>query len=237
MIKKWLFDRVMAVIGLLVLWPVLAIVAILIKVKMPGGPVLFVQKRVGKGGRLFDCHKFRTMTVKHDGSTVSVAGDRRITPLGAKLRHYKLDELPGLWDVLIGNMSFVGPRPDVPGYADLLQGDDRDVLKLRPGITGPATLKYRLEDEMLANVRKCFDRLSNRECFDKLSNRSFNEIRDRLDEMSDQELAEWYNDHVIYPDKVRLNCYYYRHYSFAKDIQMIVCTVLGKKMEYAGEVI
>ena len=261
MIKKWLFDRMMAAIGLLVLWPVFAIVAILIKVKMPGGPVLFVQKRVGKGGRLFDCHKFRTMTVKHDGSTVSVAGDRRITPLGAKLRHYKLDELPGLWDVLIGNMSFVGPRPDVPGYADLLQGDDRDVLKLRPGITGPATLKYRLEDEMLADVRKCFDRLSNREpfdcfdklsnrpsfdrlsnrepfdCFGKLSNRSFNELADRIDEMSDQELAEWYNDHVIYPDKVRLNCYYYRHYSFAKDIQMIVCTVLGKKMTYAGEVI
>ena len=228
MIKKWLFDRMMAAIGLLVLWPVFAIVAILIKVKMPGGPVLFVQKRVGKGGKLFDCHKFRTMTVKHDGSTVSVAGDRRITPLGAQLRHYKLDELPGLWDVLIGNMSFVGPRPDVPGYADLLQGDDRDVLKLRPGITGPATLKYRLEDEMLADVRKCFDRLSNR---------PFNEIRERMDEMSDQELAEWYNDHVIYPDKVRLNCYYYRHYSFAKDIQMIVCTVLGKKMEYAGEVI
>ena len=228
MIKKWLFDRIMAAIGLLVLWPVLAVVAILIKVKMPGGPVLFVQKRVGKGGKLFDCHKFRTMTVKHDGSTVSVAGDRRITPLGAKLRHYKLDELPGLWDVLIGNMSFVGPRPDVPGYADQLQGDDRDVLKLRPGITGPATLKYRLEDEMLADVRKCFDRLSNR---------SFNELADRIDEMSDQELAEWYNDHVIYPDKVRLNCYYYRHYSFAKDIQMIVCTVLGKKMTYAGEVI
>ena len=228
MIKKWLFDRMMAAIGLLVLWPVFAIVAILIKVKMPGGPVLFVQKRVGKGGKLFDCHKFRTMTVKHDGSTVSVAGDRRITPLGAKLRHYKLDELPGLWDVLIGNMSFVGPRPDVPGYADLLQGDDRDVLKLRPGITGPATLKYRLEDEMLADVRKCFDRLSNRKDCD---------ILDRVDEMSDQELAEWYNDHVIYPDKVRLNCYYYRHYSFAKDIQMIVCTVLGKKMAYAGEVI
>lgn len=240
MIKKWLFDRMMAAIGLLVLWPVFAIVAILIKVKMPGGPVLFVQKRVGKGGKLFDCHKFRTMTVKHDGSTVSVAGDRRITPLGAKLRHYKLDELPGLWDVLIGNMSFVGPRPDVPGYADLLQGDDRDVLKLRPGITGPATLKYRLEDEMLANVRKCFDRLSNREpfgCFDKLSNRKDRDILDRVDEMSDQELAEWYNDHVIYPDKVRLNCYYYRHYSFTKDIQMIVCTVLGKKMAYAGEVI
>lgn len=254
MIKKWLFDRIMAAIGLLVLWPVLAVVAILIKVKMPGGPVLFVQKRVGKDGKLFDCHKFRTMTVKHDGSTVSVAGDRRITPLGAKLRHYKLDELPGLWDVLIGNMSFVGPRPDVPGYADLLQGNDRDVLKLRPGITGPATLKYRLEDEMLADVRNLissstvtepvegpyFGKLSNRpsfDCFDKLSNRKDCDILDRVDEMSDQELAEWYNDHVIYPDKVRLNCYYYRHYSFAKDIQMIVCTVLGKKMAYAGEVI
>ena len=224
MIKKWLFDRMMAAIGLLVLWPVFAIVAILIKVKMPGGPVLFVQKRVGKGGKLFDCHKFRTMTVKHDGSTVSVAGDRRITPLGAKLRHYKLDELPGLWDVLIGNMSFVGPRPDVPGYADLLQGDDRDVLKLRPGITGPATLKYRLEDEMLADVRNLM-----------LESRYIPKVQ--IAAMSDQELAEWYNDHVIYPDKVRLNCYYYRHYSFAKDIQMIVCTVLGRKMMYADEMI
>ena len=224
MIKKWLFDRIMAAIGLLVLWPVFAIVAILIKVKMPGGPVLFVQKRVGKGGKLFDCHKFRTMTVKHDGSTVSVAGDRRITPLGAKLRHYKLDELPGLWDVLIGNMSFVGPRPDVPGYADQLQGDDRDVLKLRPGITGPATLKYRLEDEMLADVRNLM-----------LESRYIPKAQ--IAAMSDQELAEWYNDHVIYPDKVRLNCYYYRHYSFAKDIQMIVCTVLGRKMMYADELI
>ncbi len=144
MILKWLFDRSWALIGLLVLWPVLLIVAVLIKVKMPGGPVLFVQKRVGRDGKLFDCHKFRTMTVKHNGSTVSVAGDSRITPFGATLRHYKLDELPGLWDVLIGKMSFVGPRPDVPGYADALQGDDRRVLALRPGITGPATLKYRL---------------------------------------------------------------------------------------------
>ena len=150
MILKWIFDRLVSFIGLLFLWPVLLITAILVKIKMPGGPAFFVQKRVGKDGRLFDCHKFRTMTVKHNGSTVSVAGDSRITPLGAKLRHYKLDELPGLWDVLIGNMSFVGPRPDVPGYADKLTGADRDVLKLRPGITGPATLKYRLEDEMIA---------------------------------------------------------------------------------------
>lgn len=150
MILKWWFDRLVALIGLLFLWPVLIVVAILVKVKMPGGPAFFVQKRVGKDGRLFNCHKFRSMTMKHSGSTVSVAGDSRITPLGAKLRHYKLDELPGLWDVLVGNMSFVGPRPDVPGYADRLEGDDRDVLKLRPGITGPATLKYRLEDEMIS---------------------------------------------------------------------------------------
>ena len=222
MILKFLFDRVVSLIGLLFLWPVLLVVAILIKIKMPGGPAFFVQKRVGLNGKLFSCHKFRTMTEKHNGSTVSVAGDSRITPLGAKLRHYKLDELPGLWDVLIGNMSFVGPRPDVPGYADDLVGDDRDVLKLRPGITGPATLKYRLEDEMLADVRR-------------LMSEGRYLPQEQIDKMSDQELAVWYNDNVIYPDKVRLNCYYYRHYSFIKDIQMILCTVLGKKMQYAGE--
>ena len=224
MLLKWINDRGLALIGLLFLWPVLLIVAILVKVKMPGGPAFFVQKRVGRGGKLFDCHKFRTMTVKHDGSTVSVAGDSRITPLGAKLRHYKLDELPGLWDVLIGNMSFVGPRPDVPGYADKLQGDDRVVLKLRPGITGPATLKYRLEDEMLADVRRL---MSEGRCLPQ----------EQIDEMTDQELAVWYNDNVIYPDKVRLNCYYYHHYSFVKDWQMILCTVFGRKMKYAGELI
>ena len=217
MIIKYLFDRLVAAIGLLFLWPVLLVVAILIKIKMPGGPVFFVQYRVGKDGKLFKCHKFRTMTVKHNGSTVSVAGDSRITPLGAKLRHYKLDELPGLWDVLRGKMSFVGPRPDVPGYADKLAGDDKDVLKLRPGITGPATLKYRLEDEMISEYVA----------------RKQKEGDTRLM----HEIAVEYNDNVIYPDKVRLNCYYYRHYSFIKDIQMIFCTVLGKKMKYAGEVI
>ena len=222
MILKWIFDRLVSFIGLLFLWPVLLVTAILVKIKMPGGPAFFVQKRVGKDGKLFDCHKFRTMTVKHSGSTGSVAGDSRITPLGATLRHYKLDELPGLWDVLIGNMSFVGPRPDVPGYADKLTGTDRDVLKLRPGITGPATLKYRLEDELLADVRRL---MSEGRCLPQ----------EEIDRMTDQELAVWYNDHVIYPDKVRLNCYYYRHYSFIKDIQMILCTVLGKKMRYAGE--
>jgi lipopolysaccharide/colanic/teichoic acid biosynthesis glycosyltransferase len=221
---KWIFDRVVSLIGLLFLWPVLLIVAVLVKVKMPEGPVIFVQKRVGKGGKLFKCHKFRTMMVEHHGSTISVAGDKRITPLGEKLRHYKLDELPGLYDVLIGNMSFVGPRPDVPGYADKLQGEDRDVLKLRPAITGPATMKYRREDEMLRNARAL------------VANLNLND-NVNFDEMSDQEVAVWYNDNVIFPDKVRINCYYYRHYSFIKDIQMIFCTVFGKRMKYGGEVI
>lgn len=224
MLLKFIFDRIVALLGLLLLWPVLLVVAILVRIKMPGGPVFFVQNRVGKGGKVFKCHKFRTMTMNHGGGTISVAGDSRITPLGARLRHYKLDELPGLWDVLRGSMSLVGPRPDVPGYADKLVGDDRDVLKLRPGITGPATLKYRLEDEMLANVRM---KVEESRCLPQ----------EQIDSMRDQDLAIWYNDHVIYPDKVRLNCYYYRHYSFVKDIQMIFCTVLGKKMRYAGELI
>lgn len=215
MILKFIFDRLVALIGLLFLWPVLVIVAIMVKVKMPGGPAFFVQKRVGKGGKLFNCHKFRSMTMKHSGSSVSVAGDSRITPLGATLRHYKLDELPGLWDVLIGNMSFVGPRPDVPGYADKLEGEDRDVLKLRPGITGPATLKYRLEDEMISEYVA--------------------QKQKEGDTRPAQDIAVEYNDNVIYPDKVRLNCYYYRHYSFIKDIQMIFATVLGFKVKFAGE--
>lgn len=193
----------MALFGLLVLWPVLLVVAILIRIKMPGGSVIFKQRRVGRNGKLFTMYKFRSMTVGHGGSSVSVAGESRITPLGAKLRHYKLDELPELWNVLIGDMSFVGPRPDVPGYADQLKGKDREVLKLRPGITGPASLKYRDEEDLLAN----------------------------------QADPQKYNDEVIFPDKVRINLYYLHHYSFIKDIQMIFCTVLGRRMQYAGETI
>lgn len=217
MLVKWFFDRLVSFVGLCILWPVFLIVWVLVRIKMPGGPAFFCQKRVGKNGKLFTCHKFRTMTVKHNGSTVSVAGDSRITPFGATLRHYKIDELPGLWDVMIGNMSFVGPRPDVPGYADKLIGEDRVVLNLRPGITGPATLKYRLEDEMISEY---------------VAKKQKNG-----DTRTPQEIAEEYNDKIIYPDKVRINKYYYKHYSFIKDIQMILCTVLGKKMEYNGEMI
>lgn len=155
MILKFLFDRLVSLIGLLILWPVFIIVAILIKLKMPGGPVLFVQNRVGRHGKLFKVHKFRSMTMRKETDAVTgvaAAETERITPLGEKLRKYKLDELPELWDVLIGEMSFVGPRPDIPGYADQLQGEDREILKLRPGITGPASLKYRNEEDILASV-------------------------------------------------------------------------------------
>jgi lipopolysaccharide/colanic/teichoic acid biosynthesis glycosyltransferase len=202
MILKYIFDKIVSLVGLICLSPVFLIVAILIRMKMPGGPVLFKQKRVGQYGKLFTVYKFRTMTVKGEGKTsIAVEEGNRITPLGDKLRRYKLDELPELWNVLKGDMSFVGPRPDVPGYADQLTGEDRDVLKLKPGITGPASLKYRDEEYILAQ----------------------------------QADPQKYNDEIIYPDKVRLNLYYLHHYSFTNDIQMIVCTVLGKRMEYGGE--
>lgn len=198
---KILLDKTAALVGLIMLSPILLITALLIRIKMPGGPVIFRQQRVGRHGQLFTIYKFRTMTTGHQGSSVSVAGEARITPLGAVLRRYKIDELPELWNVLKGDMSLVGPRPDVPGYADKLTGDDREILLLRPGITGPASLKYRNEEELLAQVDD----------------------------------PQTYNDTVIYPDKIRLNRYYLHHYSFWKDIQMIICTVTGRRMNYAGE--
>lgn len=198
---KILLDKTAAFFGLLLLSPVLLVVTILIRLKMPGGLVIFRQQRVGRHGKLFTIYKFRTMTTGHQGSSVSVAGEARITPLGAVLRRYKIDELPELWNVLKGDMSLVGPRPDVPGYADKLVGDDREILLLRPGITGPASLKYRNEEELLATVDN----------------------------------PQEYNDTVIYPDKIRINRYYLHHYSFWKDIQMIICTVTGQQMMYGGE--
>lgn len=199
---KYLFDRIVSFMGLVCLSPVFLIVAILIRIKMPGGPVIFKQQRVGQYGRLFTVYKFRSMKVAGGGRTsIASKEEDRITPLGKKLRRYKLDELPELWNVLKGDMSFVGPRPDVPGYADKLKGKNRDILKLKPGITGPASLKYRQEEDLLNSV----------------------------------ENPQEYNDKIIYPDKVRLNLYYLEHYSFFKDIEMIVCTVLGRKMRYAGE--
>jgi lipopolysaccharide/colanic/teichoic acid biosynthesis glycosyltransferase len=148
---KFIFDRIMALLGIIILIPLFLIISILIKVKTPG-PIFFTQKRVGRKGKLFSVIKFRTMKVSHKGSTISIAGESRITKLGAVLRRTKVDELPALCNVLIGDMSFVGPRPDVQGYADCLIGEDRKILNLRPGITGPASLKYSNEEQILAKV-------------------------------------------------------------------------------------
>ena len=181
------------------------VVALLVKLTMPDGPVLFTQVRVGRYGKPFMIHKFRTMTNEKEVSNIAYPNRARITPLGAKLRRHKLDELPELWDVLIGKMSFVGPRPDVPGYADRLEGDDRVVLEMRPGITGPATLKYSKEEQLIADYVK--------------------QARINGDQRSEDDIALWYNDEVIYPDKVRINCDYYRNYSFFNDIKIIFETI------------
>lgn len=112
----------------------------------------FVQQRVGLNGRLFSVIKIKTMRpMVNQTTTVTQSGDPRITKIGSFLRKAKIDELPQLWNVLLGEMSFVGPRPDVPGFADILQGEDRAISTIRPGITGPATLKYRNEEELLAD--------------------------------------------------------------------------------------
>jgi lipopolysaccharide/colanic/teichoic acid biosynthesis glycosyltransferase len=151
MIFKYLFDKIVSFFGLIMLIPVFIFISFFIWL-LNGLPVLYKQKRVGQYSLLFTMYKFRTMILNHSGSSISVIGENRITPLGIKLRKYKLDELPELWNVFKGDMSFVGPRPDVPGYADKLLGEDKDILKLKPGITGPASLKYRNEEEILAMV-------------------------------------------------------------------------------------
>ena len=156
MVIKFIFDRLMALIGLLVLWPVLLVVAVLIRIKMPGGSVIFTQKRVGRNGRLFTMYKFRSMTVGHGGSSVSVAGESRITPLGAKLRHYKLDELPELWNVLIGDMSFVGPRPERPEFVEKNCKEIPEFayrMKVKAGLTGYAQVYGKYNTSFLDKLK------------------------------------------------------------------------------------
>ena len=147
---KRLFDLTASLIGLIVLFPIFIVVSVLVKISSEG-PVFFVQKRIGKNGKVFQMIKFRSMAViQSSDSTISVKGDVRVTKIGAFLRKYKIDELPELFNVLKGEMSIVGPRPDVSGYADKLEEEDVLILELRPGITGPASLKYANEEETLA---------------------------------------------------------------------------------------
>lgn len=196
MIFKRLFDIAAAIFGLILTLPVFLIIIFLIKIQMPG-PVFFKQIRVGRHGKFFRMIKFRSMKVNHSGNSISVKGESRITPLGAKMRKYKIDEFPEFWNILKGDMSFVGPRPNVPGYADELTGDDRLVLSVRPGLTGAASIKYSNEEELLA--------------------------------IQDDPVK--FNDTILYPDKVRIDINYIKHWSFWLDIKIIIYTLVGKKLK------
>ncbi|MGI6339918.1 MAG: sugar transferase [Bacteroidales bacterium] len=159
MLLKRIFDIIASFLGLLVLFPFLLIAGLLVKFSSKG-PVLFRQERAGRHGKPFTIYKFRTMIVDHGGSSISVKGEKRITPVGAILRKLKIDELPELWNILIGDMSFVGPRPDMPDYAARLKGEQKDILSVRPGLTSPASIKYAREEEILSKVydpQKYFD--------------------------------------------------------------------------------
>ena len=148
-ILKRIFDLAVGLPALLLAAPVIGIAALLARLET-GEPGIFRQQRVGRDGVLFDVQKIRTMRSSGaQTTTVTVQGDVRITRLGRIFRRLKIDELPQLINVVKGDMSLVGPRPDVPGFADVLEGEDRKVLKLRPGITGPAALAYRHEEQLL----------------------------------------------------------------------------------------
>ena len=147
---KRAFDLIVALLGLLLSFWIVFIAWLLAAIDTRSNG-FFVQKRVGRNGRLFSVVKIKTMRPVTDvATTITAQNDPRITKLGAFFRRTKIDELPQLWNVLLGQMSFVGPRPDVPGYADRLEGEQKLVLSIRPGITGPATLKYKNEEELLA---------------------------------------------------------------------------------------
>ena len=147
---KRLLDITLAIVGIVLSFPFLVLLLVIagINTKSSG---LLLQKRIGKNGKPFMLYKIKTMRDEGEASTfITTANDKRVTTFGRFLRKTKLDELPQLWNVLIGKMSFVGPRPDVPGYADQLQGDDKIILSVRPGITGPASLAFKDEEDLLA---------------------------------------------------------------------------------------
>lgn len=192
-LQKRCFDITLAAIGLVAaVW--LILLAYLVASLDTRSHGLFAQQRVGRGGRLFTLYKIKTMRPRaHIHTTVTAANDPRITRIGRFLRRTKIDELPQLWNVLIGDMSFVGPRPDVPGFADRLGGEALAILSVRPGITGPATLHFRGEEELLAR----------------------------------QPDPDTYNRTEVYPEKVRLNLEYLRHWGLMRDVRLIWDTLVG----------
>jgi lipopolysaccharide/colanic/teichoic acid biosynthesis glycosyltransferase len=190
---KRFFDFVVSFVGLCLTWWIIFIAWIVATLETKSNG-FFVQRRVGRDGKLFNVVKIKTMK-KVDGvdTTITSSNDVRITKSGKFFRDTKIDELPQLWNVFIGDMSFVGPRPDVPGYADKLEGEDRMVLSVRPGITGPASLKYKNEEDIL----------------------------------SKQDDPKWYNDNVIWLDKVKINKEYIKNWSLKSDIEYIIRTIIG----------
>lgn len=187
------FDIIVSFLGLTFSWWLIFIAWVIATFETKSNG-FFIQKRVGRNGKIFNVIKIKTMK-KVEGvyTTITSSNDVRITKSGKFFRDTKIDELPQLINVLIGDMSFVGPRPDVPGYADKLEGEDRIVLSIRPGITGPASLKYKNEEEILAS----------------------------------QNDPKWYNDKIIWPDKVRINKEYIKNWSLKTDIEYIIKTVTG----------
>ena len=187
------FDIIVSFLGLTFSWWLIFIAWVIATFETKSNG-FFIQKRVGRNGKIFNVIKIKTMKkVEGVDTTITSSNDVRITKSGKFFRDTKIDELPQLINVLIGDMSFVGPRPDVPGYADKLEGEDRIVLSIRPGITGPASLKYKNEEEILAS----------------------------------QNDPKWYNDKIIWPDKVRINKEYIKNWSLKKDIEYIIKTVTG----------
>lgn len=191
---KCLFDFFVSLTGSFILSPVIFLAWITASIETRSNG-FYLQKRVGKDGKIFPLIKIKTMrNIEGPTSNITLNNDKRITKSGALFRKLKVDEFPQVWNVLLGQMSFVGPRPDVVGYADQLTGEDRNILSIRPGITGPASIKYKNEERLLLK-------------FDS---------------------PQKYNDEVIWPDKVKINCEYLSNWSLRKDIYYIYLTMVGK---------
>jgi len=191
-ILKRIFDILFSFVGIAILWPVILFSWVVAAMETRSNG-LFIHKRVGRGGRFINVYKIKTMyESKGVRSPIASENAASVTKSGAFFRKYKLDELPQLFNVMAGSMSFVGPRPDVPSYADQLEGSDRIILQVRPGITGPASLKYKNEEVLLSAAAD----------------------------------PAWYNDTIIWPDKVRINKEYVMNYSLLSDVKYIVQTFL-----------
>lgn len=188
-----MFDIVTSLLGLVLAMPVIGICWIVAAIETRSNG-FFIQKRIGRHGRPIRVCKIKTMySSQSKRSPIASDNISSVTRSGAFFRKYKIDELPQLFNVLLGNMSIVGPRPDVPGYADTLTGSDRIILSLRPGITGPASIKYKNEETVLADVDD----------------------------------PAFYNDRIIWPDKVRINKEYAQNYSFWRDMKYIMQTIFS----------